>query len=167
MLKEQEKMTISSDEIGNAEEVVQPIIVNALQSDPQFDHIEPTRCIIALKMSGSFLIDRDAYGHFSTGLHHMITDRNLTDSVIREVGRVSLLLLDHMVFSTHHNTPQRMTINYKDMQMLKSAVEAKMKHCEANKDSKTFNNTSYINMKYLLLDIKLWLSGEIISFDEK
>lgn len=61
-----------------------------------------------------------------------------------------------------------------DVITLKAFLEARMEHCEKERDERTLNNEgmevfnpdTYIAMKLLLLDIREWLIGEIIEYKE-
>lgn len=52
-----------------------------------------------------------------------------------------------------------------EMNMLRQWLEARIAHCEAERDqrSERFNPDTYIMMKMLLLDIREWLLGEVVS----
>lgn len=53
-----------------------------------------------------------------------------------------------------------------DIEHFRSAVLARMAHCEGERDGETgtFNPDSYIEMKHLLLDLQLWLTATVISY---
>ena len=52
-----------------------------------------------------------------------------------------------------------------EIEMMRTALEARMVHCEKERDAglSKFNPNTYIAMKILLLDIRDWLSGSIVS----
>ena len=158
-----EKQTISTDEVGTVEEVLNPIIVDAMKHDPQFDNIQPIRCLIALKMSGLFTIHSSALLHYLHGLQGLIHSQ-----LYKHDDERTILLLNMIGIISEYGVDPRqktITLDFKQVTLLKEALEFKLKHCEENKDDKSFNKDSYINMKYLLLDLRLWLAGEILSYD--
>lgn len=63
-------------------------------------------------------------------------------------------------------------INYEELTILRSWLEARMEHCEKERDSRTtlpnsntlkFNPDTYIGQKLLLLDIRELMLGEIVK----
>lgn len=67
------------------------------------------------------------------------------------------------------------TFNRAEVEMMRSYVEARLTHCEAEREEDAtreietsnnksgFNPDTYISMKLLLLDIREWLIGEVIE----
>ena len=54
-----------------------------------------------------------------------------------------------------------------DVEAMVKLLEIRMKHCEEQRDNSepSFNADTYIGQKMLLLELKGWLSAEILSFD--
>jgi hypothetical protein len=59
----------------------------------------------------------------------------------------------------------KLSVTRKEVIALKEALEARMLHCEHERDarSENFNADTYIGMKLLLIDIREWLLGEAIT----
>lgn len=67
----------------------------------------------------------------------------------------------------------KIEVTYKDLQSLRTWLEARMSHCEKERDSRTmitcngeqvekFNADTYIGQKLLLLDLRELLLGEVV-----
>lgn len=84
-----------------------------------------------------------------------LINRDIFDIIIR---------LANYLNQDGERTPMRWNRN--QIEKIKELVLLRMKHCEDERErgSEAFNPDSYIEMKYLLLDIQLWLSASIIMY---
>ena len=63
----------------------------------------------------------------------------------------------------NHDATFNVELTYKEIVTLKKWLEVRMQHCEFERDQRSdkFNPDTYIAQKYLLLDLKILLTGEI------
>ena len=82
-----------------------------------------------------------------------------------------ILLMSKKIIVLQNNLPAEIEITYNDLISLRKWLEARMLHCEKERDERTelpngypkFNPDTYIGQKHLLLDIRELMIGEVIS----
>jgi len=84
-----------------------------------------------------------------------------------------ILRLAKSMGTLNHVPAVEITVDYRDLTHLRSWLEARMQHCEQERDARTlspsgdgthlkFNADTYIGMKLLLLDLRELMLGELV-----
>ena len=89
--------------------------------------------------------------------------------IINSQSKSSIQLdMVNMVFKlveglTHTNEDAQFKMHFYDLMLLRKMLEARMQHCEKQRDSKdkAFNADTYIGQKFLLLDLRELMLGQI------
>jgi hypothetical protein len=96
---------------------------------------------------------RDAYNH----------KQSVSSNVFVLLTLISTLIME--TAAQGKDRSEEIFMTREEMVLLKSWLEARMEHCEKQRDDRveTFNADTYIGQKLLLLDIKELLLGEVVE----
>lgn len=131
------------------------------------------RANIRMFQSGTIFLNGFAISQFLEGFELLVPHHSKIE-VLREHTKLSLKIAKGIAAAIQLGKAEYQ-VSYKEVKTLKEWLEARMKHCEQERDNRTtwphngapkFNPDTYIGQKLLLLDLKELLLGEIIATED-
>lgn len=127
---------------------------------------EQNRCTVKQNKEATMSICAFTLIQFILGAGHMVKDHKL-DEVVETTSMYHLLAkLSAMLIEVRSDPePRVIKLDRFEVKIIKYWLEARMQHCERERDERSpkFNPDTYISQKLLLIDIREWLLGEIIE----
>lgn len=131
------------------------------------------KATVKMFQSGTICLNGFAINQFLEGFELLVPYYSMV-SVLKENTKLSLKLAKGIAAAIQLGKAEYQ-VSYKEVKTLKEWLEARMKHCEQERDNRTtwphngapkFNPDTYIGQKLLLLDLKELLLGEIIATED-
>ncbi len=125
---------------------------------------------VSLFRTGSIRFSSFAMLQFSEGAELMpeITNEQTNKFVLTSVFKTYVKINNHLrKMLLQHQTACQMDWTREEVLVLKNWLKLRMEHCERERDerSEKFNPDAYIAMRYLMLELKELLMGDIVDYD--
>lgn len=128
------------------------------------------RAIVKMFQSGTIFLNGFAISQFLEGFSLLVPSYSKV-SILAEHTSLSLKITKGIAAAIQLGKAEY-EVSYSEVKILKEWLEARMRHCEKERDERVtwphdrdalkFNPDTYIGQKLLLLDLKELLLGEII-----
>ena len=128
------------------------------------------RATVRMFQSGTIFLNGFAISQFLEGFELLVPHHSKIE-VLKEHTKLSLKIAKGIAATIQLGKAEYPVV-YSEVKILKEWLEARMRHCEQERDNRTtwphngelkFNPDTYIGQKLLLLDLRELLIGEIID----